>query len=555
MGPARARSSALPWGRPSITSTSTTSPNSFSTTYWATEAPTLPAPTTLILGRRLMTLSGSALPTCMRAPLRLRHGLDDGGPELRALHLPRALHEAREVVGDHLGLDRLLQPGDDPVRRVGPSQVAQHHLARENDRARVDLVLTRVFGCGAVRRLEQRVPGLVVDVRAGRDADPAHLRRQGVRHEIAREVGGRDDVELVGPGEDLLEEGVGDRVLDEDPARRGPAPALVPRHGPVAELALGQRVAPLHEHPFRVLLDVPLVDERHAPAAVLDGVADGRADEPLGALLRHRLDADRGGVGEADVGDLHLLPEEVHHLPALGRPLRPLDAGVDVLGVLAEDHHVDLVRPLHRRRDTLEVLHRPEADVEVQHLAERDVQRAEPLAHRRRERPLDGNQVLADDVERLVGEEVGRAVSAVDGLGFLARVHLRPRDFLLPLVGLLDGRVQHAHGGAPDVGTGAVALDERDDRGVRYPELPVVDRDLVAPRNLDLPRHYFPSPCAAFTADPALNHAMCSSVALWSASIAMVRPSLFLIVTVTGFPGARAARPVTLTRSPCSNLS
>src|SRR5712691_4005478 len=312
MGPAWARSSALPWGRPSITSTSTTSPNSFSTTYWATEAPTLPAPTTLILGRRLMTLSTSALPTCMRAPLQLRHGLDDGRPELRALHLPRALHEAREVVGDHLGLDRLLQPGDDPVRRIGPSQVAQHHLAREDDRARVDLVLTRVFGCGAVRRLEQRVPGLVVDVRAGRDADPAHLRRQGVRHEIAREVGGRDDVELVGPGEDLLEEGVGDRVLDEDPARRGPAPALVPRHGPVAELALGQRVAPLHEHPFRVLLDVPLVDERHALAAVLDGVADG--------------------------GDLHLLPEEVHHLPALGRPLRPLDAGVDVLGVLAEDH-------------------------------------------------------------------------------------------------------------------------------------------------------------------------------------------------------------------------
>src|SRR5207245_9661682 len=106
MGPACARSSALPWGRPSITSTSTTSPNSFSTTYWATEAPTLPAPTTLILGRRLMTLSGSALPTCMRAPLQLRHGLDDGRPVLRALHIPRALYEAREVVGVRLGLVR-----------------------------------------------------------------------------------------------------------------------------------------------------------------------------------------------------------------------------------------------------------------------------------------------------------------------------------------------------------------------------------------------------------------------------------------------------------------
>src|SRR5437867_12888040 len=107
MGPACARSSALPWGRPSITSTSTTSPNSFSTTYWATEAPTLPAPTTLILGRRLMTLSGSARPTCMRAPLQLRHDRDDGRRELRALHLPRGLHETPQVVSDHLGQHRL----------------------------------------------------------------------------------------------------------------------------------------------------------------------------------------------------------------------------------------------------------------------------------------------------------------------------------------------------------------------------------------------------------------------------------------------------------------
>src|SRR5437870_11869545 len=109
MGPACARSSALPWGRPSITSTSTTSPNSFSTTYWATEAPTLPAPTTLILGRRLMTLSGSALPPCLRAPLHLRRGLDDGCRELRALHLPPALHATRAVVPAHLRRARSLE--------------------------------------------------------------------------------------------------------------------------------------------------------------------------------------------------------------------------------------------------------------------------------------------------------------------------------------------------------------------------------------------------------------------------------------------------------------
>src|SRR5215471_140927 len=102
MGPAWARSRALPWGMPSMTSTRTTSPSSRSTAYWATEAPTLPAPTTVILGRRLTTVSGSALPIGMCAPLQLLHVLDDGGAELRALDLFGTLHESREVVRHHL---------------------------------------------------------------------------------------------------------------------------------------------------------------------------------------------------------------------------------------------------------------------------------------------------------------------------------------------------------------------------------------------------------------------------------------------------------------------
>src|SRR5947199_110129 len=278
-------------------------------TTCSTTPPTIPAPTTVILGRpasnvpslayRLATEAGGWITDSprlrlrlalrprdvLRLALQLRHVLDDGGAELRALHFFRALHEAREVVGDHPGLDRLLQRTDNQVRGVRPAHVAQHHLAREDDRAGVDLVLPRVLRRGPVLRLEERVPGLVVDVRAGGDPDPAHLGGERVRQEVPREVRGGDHVELVGPREDLLEERVGDRVLDEDPARRGLAAAVVPAHRPVAELPLGQLVPPLHEHAFRVLLDVPLVDERHALPVVLDGVADRRADEPLGALF------------------------------------------------------------------------------------------------------------------------------------------------------------------------------------------------------------------------------------------------------------------------------
>src|SRR4030067_825069 len=64
----------------------------------------------------------------------------------------------------------------------------------------------------------------------------------------------------------------------------------------------------------------------------------------------------------------------------------------------------------------------------------------------------------------------------------------------LPVVRLLDRGVEDADGGAPDVGAGAVALDERDDRVVGHAELAVVDRDLLAPGDLHLASHYFLSP-------------------------------------------------------------
>ena len=47
----------------------------------------------------------------------------------------------------------------------------------------------------------------------------------------------------------------------------------------------------------------------------------------------------------------------------------------------------------------------------------------------------------------------------------------------LPPYAFCDGRVEHAHAGAPDVRTGAVAFDERNDRVVRHDELTVLARD------------------------------------------------------------------------------
>ena len=89
---------------------------------------------------------------------------------------------------------------------------------------------------------------------------------------------------------------------------------------------------------------------------------------------------------------------------------------------------------------------------------------------------LDGNEILAAGVERLLREP---RVRAVDGVRLLAGVHFLPFDLARVAVGGLHGRVPHDLRRARDVGSRAVALDERDD-GVRgHDEAPVLHDDLL----------------------------------------------------------------------------
>src|SRR5690606_24136554 len=112
--------------------------------------------------------------------LAASHPFDEGGTELGGLDLGGAFHEAGEVVGDDLVGDRRLECGDDQVGGFVPPHVAQHHLAGEDHRARVHLVLAGVLGGGAVGRLEDGVAVVVVDVPARGDADAPHLGGESV---------------------------------------------------------------------------------------------------------------------------------------------------------------------------------------------------------------------------------------------------------------------------------------------------------------------------------------------------------------------------------------
>jgi hypothetical protein len=137
---------------------------------------------------------------------------------------------------------------------------------------------------------------------------------------------------------------------------------------------------------------------------------------------------------------------------------RPLDAGVNVLGVLAEDHHVDLLGPFDRRGHALEVAHRAQADIQIQHLANGHVQRGHAATDGRGERALDADQVGLEGLQGL-----GRQPAVEELLGLFAGVDLGPGDLLSAREFLFHRGVEHAHRGAPDVRTRAVAFDKGQD--------------------------------------------------------------------------------------------
>ena len=189
----------------------------------------------------------------------------------------------------------------------------------------------------------------------------------------------------------------------------------------------GDGPAALEEQAVGELHDVRLVDRGDLAAAVGDGVVEREPGDPL-----------RGGPGD----DLDALRRV--------RADHVLDAGVEVLGVLADDHEVDV---LVARLEALDRARRAEVRVQPERLAERDVDAPEALPDRRRDRALEGDPVAADRLEDVLRER--RAVLRDDGLAGVDDLPLE-RD---------AGRVEDAAGRLRQLRSDAVAGDQGDAMG------------------------------------------------------------------------------------------
>src|ERR1017187_9256043 len=299
----------------------------------------------------------------------------------------------------------------------------EHHHARQHDRPGVDHVFIGILRSCAVRGFEDGV--LVSDVRARRNAESANLRRGGVGNIIAVQVGRCQYRVLIGTGNNLLEDAVGDAIVNHQLRLPRPLavsgvdavehnlhlfvervaevllrklqtglhhlgvvldgqsrilvevaddPALALGDDLVAKLLGSQLVAPLAERAFGELLDVALVHEGHRLEMMGQRVLDGHAHQALGPGNGHRFDTNTGVFTNPLIGACqHFIVKKVNQFLCLGRSLFPLDAGVNVLGVLAVDHYVHALGVLYRRRNALVILNWTNAGIEVEELAQSDV--------------------------------------------------------------------------------------------------------------------------------------------------------------------------------------
>ncbi len=171
-----------------------------------------------------------------------------------------------------------------------------------------------------MRRLEDR--DTVSEVGARREPEPADHPRAQVGDDVAVQVREHEHVVFLRPLDELHAHVVHDTVVELD-----------------ARVLLGDLAGHAQEEPVGELHDVRLVHGRHLAAAVAPRVVDRELDDPARAADRDRLDRDPGVGPNATAVGL----DPCDQVERRGRSLLELDAGVEVLGVLAHDHEVDVV--------------------------------------------------------------------------------------------------------------------------------------------------------------------------------------------------------------------
>ena len=285
----------------------------------------------------------------------------------------------------------------------------------------------------------------------------------------------------------MLQEGIRDHVFNHDSVRQFDPQPAVDLHP--AEFAFGEFVAPFLETAFGELHNITLVHQGHRWAAIVDSVLDRFANQTLAAFDRNRFDANGRGFGKANFFHAHFLLQEGNHPLHFRRAGFPLHPSVNILGVLAKDHHVGFFRLFHRTGHTGEITHRAQAHIEIEHLAQGHIERTHAAGSRRRERALDRHHILA---HRLHGFVRQPAIGAIHARCFLAGIDFHPRDLALATIGFRHCGIDHLTHHRRNIHARAIALDKGNNRVHRHLErvVGVYLNLLAANRNFNMLIHH-----------------------------------------------------------------
>jgi hypothetical protein len=197
------------------------------------------------------------------------------------------------------------------------------------------------------------------------------------------------------------------------------------------------------------------VDQCHRGSIIFERVADRRPDQTLGPRLGNRFDAE--AAVRPDIPAVCFVEERKQFLGVFGACFELL-SGIDVLGVLPEDHHVDELRVLDRGGHSLEPAHRPQTDIQIHYLPQRHVEAPDTATHRSGEGTFDANQIGTKGIDRFRRKPLAGIVES-----FLSRQHFLPTHFAIAAIGFGYCSIENQLGGSPNIGTNSVPFNEGND--------------------------------------------------------------------------------------------
>ena len=205
---------------------------------------------------------------------------------------------------------------------------------------------------------------------------------------------------------------------------------------------------------------------------ILQRILDGAAHQILGCSSGDRFDADTGVQPDLLA---QLLLQKRNDLQRLRTARGPFDSSVNVFGVFAVHHNVQLLRVLYRAGNSAEVAYRADAGIQIQQLSQAHVQAADSAPNRRCERALDRNSKFLNRGECVVGQPASEFLKR-----FFPSENFEPDHFARSLRNFLDRGIEHQLRRFPNVRSGAVSFDKRNDGVVRNHQIPSAEGDFLS---------------------------------------------------------------------------